>query len=249
MIKAKKYLAIVSAVVLMSTVLFTLNTYAEEQGNPLDYVEKIINENDTYIQHHYIELFNQELSEDEDFDSKIEQISAVSDTGQVESIFALSYIVQDEQLIEGSGDTDPLYVQTKVTALSNTRLSGDQGVGNFDQHQYVYLYSRMYYSYKSIGSGVYSYKMTRVTGSYSIQHANIGVPSQYVWYGQNSSSVPDNEEGSFNPTSTSWSKNTNFNNYCFGGGYGVMGVHYRVKIKNYTTGSSWNFTLYNTKSI
>lgn len=246
----KRFLLLLLAVLFSITCLFSVAVSAMElNANTSRELEQVVSENESFIQNNFINLFEQQLS-DPHVEKEVELISANSNYGEVETLNAISCVIQNEQLLSASDNMPALSVLTKVTAISpvNSRRSGDQGNGNYDPSQVVYLYTRLYYVTSS-SNGYTTYKMTKVEGNYAIHRSGIGVTSQYVWYGQNSNIIPNNESGSLYPSGSSWSKNTGFSNYCYGAGYGIMGVNYQVGIINYNNGSTWSYTLYNTKWI
>ena len=247
-LQMRRFLLIMLSISILFTTLSTIVSFAGESESDqfLFTMESIIAENEYYIHEHYVDLFEQKL-----VDSSVEKkIESLQDSQNESNILnAISCTIQDDQLLSERETEPAISVQTKVVAISPIESKGgDQGNGSYDSSQCVYLYTSMYYLTSS-SSGNTTYKMTKVAGSYSIHHSAVGVISQYVTYGQNFNAIPDAESGYLYPSSSSWNQYTYFSNYCFGAGYGVLGVNYQVEIKNYNSGSIWYYTLSNTKWI
>lgn len=247
-LQMRRFLSIMLSVSIICTTLITVVSLAGENESDqfLSNLESIIAENEYYIHEHYVDLFEQKLA-DSSVKKEVEFLQDPKDESNILS--SISCTIQDDQLLPETKKEPAIFVQTKVVAISPIESKGgDQGNGGYDSSQCVYLYTRMYYSTSS-SNGNTTYKMTQVSGNYSIHHSAVGVISQYVTYGQNSGVIPDGESGDLYPSGSSWNQCTYFSNYCFGAGYGVLGVNYQVGIKNYNSGSVWYYTLYNTKWV
>lgn len=240
----KKIRGMICFVVLsLLVIVFSSTVFAEERASSYNETEKeTIEANDLFIKTHYIDMFNEQLAKDQFVEDNTIRITSKGEYGEEECIDIITYVVQNEQIIPASNNRPALNVRTTVSAVLNSETRGSHQNDGYDNTVSVYLYSTFYYATQTDGDGNVWYKMTSFNGGYTLLDNYVYVTSQYIWYGQSSIF---SESGDFYTSNNPWSGNTNFSNFHFGAGYGIMGINYQVQLARRNSSSTWSYTLYN----
>lgn len=166
-----------------------------------------------------------------------------SDDGTVYNL--PSYIVDTTQVTRQLTNNENIKSQVVIVdtadANESTRAAGSKNGSLWDNTGSVQASSTIYYDEQMDGSGR-KYKLTSVSGRYSIGQSGVSVSNQNVTYGC-SDTVNGTQRGVRNPTGSSYSYSTGFSRYATTRNIGfVVGVNHSMRISR---GSSWNFTHYN----
>lgn len=123
-------------------------------------------------------------------------------------------------------------------ATESTRAAGSKGGSIWDSTSSVLASSTIYYDQQPDGSGR-KYKLTSVSGGYSIGQSGVSVSNQSVTYGC-SDSIVGAQKATKYPGGSSFSYSTGFSKYATTRNIGfAVGVTHNMRISR---GSSWNFS-------
>lgn len=235
-----KFLNCLFSSVLAGMVVCPVNAYeiqnlAEEDSN-----FAIIEENNRYISENLEELFLEEMNSDNNISDSVvtADCEGIQSDDPSEDLNALTYVIQDETLVQGSYDSPSIQALTVASALS---IPQKYNGAAYDSTVSVYAYSTIYYYEKTV-SGMKYYQFYYAKGGYNIKQTGVLVKKQEVKCGisgWNYSEIVYDKTIKINPTSSTWDVSTGFDQYAHLSEFGYMGTTYTITLQR--SSSSWSF--------
>lgn len=217
------------------------------ENDPLEITatNQVSNNNDLYLESEIQNILVDKIQSDDSVEDNIQILHKISGETKT-NLIALTYVVQDEQLVEETSEHCGLHALTTASAIAevaNTTSNYDYyKLGSYDTNTYtVYAYSTIYFNTKTI-SGLKYYQFVKFDGGYTTNRANVTVSGQSVQYGIAGTSVTETyiKSNTVYPSSTPWSYYTGYTSYVNLTSFGYMGTTYTLTIKSRS--STWTHT-------